>query len=705
MEPFFVLCTTCKSRLRVRSAKVIGQIHSCPKCGSMVLIQRESSASPTSTSPAGSSAATSQTSAQSSNKSLSPTSKSSANQSLAQDDPDHSKAQLGDATVQSSSLQQAVENNHPPNNLAEIKHHTSTVSTGPALSNEPFEKTAELPEKGLHSSVPGGPVIPDAHWSSPAELIWKKWAAYGSATIAGIVLATGISTWLVSKNTPQIKPAVDPTGEHASSEATQNTRPTKKEPGASATKTQTPQDVESKAPLTESAPSHRPIETPPEFPDSVISDPEPNTSQDIINPQSDVTAATSTTASNPSSASTTTYPLETDAPTDTSPVQSEVIEMESLSIPPEPQLSIPSIDVESHLVIPIPNINFTSVSLGDFLAFISNLSNLPITVSPELLMYTGVELETPFSLQYENATVGIVLGDGLAHLKLGYMINNTGVEIIQPPSRSHGLHRQRYSMADLRTAKGSSLDQLAVNFQQLVAPQSWETSGGFAKFLVLSNQWVVDQTSENQFQLLVLCEKLRCARGLQPRSQMNSGLVQLTTRTEQASEKLALLVSVNFTTPTRLENIFKEIGNQAGVDIFVNWTELAQSGIAFATEKKFRSLKQPLERTLEQLLTPMGLAYRCVDAKRLQITSINSLHNKLELEVYSSHHWLGPDPSPTDRLLQIRATLQLPGSKLPLGSTFYIDPPSRCLIARLPQPYQRRLITILKENLQSQKHS
>ena len=705
MEPFFVLCTTCKSRLRVRSAKVIGQIHSCPKCGSMVLIQPESSTGPTSTSSAGSSSATSKLSAQRSTNSLSPAPKSPAPKSpanqMAHDDP----TPLDDTAVKSSLVQQAVENNRTSNDLGEIKHHTSAASTGPALSNETFDEAAKLLDTSSHPSAPRGPVIPNAHWSSPAELIWKKWAAYGSALIAGVVLAAGISTWLVSQNTPQIKPAVDLADQQALSRSAQNTRSTKKEPDESATKNQTPKDVECNDPLTESGPTHRPVETLPEFPDSDESDPEPNTPQDIIDPQSDVIAATSTTASNTSPSSTTTHPVETDVPTDTPPVQSEVIDADPLDIPPEPQLSIPSIDVESHLAIPISNINFASVSLRDFLAFISNLSNLPITVSPELLMYTGVELETPCSLQHQNATVGIVLSDGLARLKLGYMINDTGVEIIQPPSRSHGLHRRRYPMADLRTVKGSPLDQLAVNFQRLVAPQSWETSGGFAKCLVLSNQWVVDQTSENQFQLLVLCEKLRRARGLQSRSQMNSELVQLTTRSEQASGKLAIPVSVKFTTPTRLENILKEIGNQTEVDIFVNWTELAQSGIAFATEIKFRSSKEPLGGTLEQLLTPMGLTYRCVGATRLQVTSINSLHNKLELEVYSSQQWLGPDPYPTDRISQIRAALQLPGSKLPSGSTFYIDPPSQCLIARLPQPYQRRLIAILKENLSSQKKS
>ncbi len=38
MEPFFLRCETCHARLRVRDERFLGQVQSCPKCGSMVQI-------------------------------------------------------------------------------------------------------------------------------------------------------------------------------------------------------------------------------------------------------------------------------------------------------------------------------------------------------------------------------------------------------------------------------------------------------------------------------------------------------------------------------------------------------------------------------------------------------------------------------------------------------------------------------------------
>lgn len=38
MDPFFLRCETCQARLRVRDERFVGQVQSCPKCGSMVQI-------------------------------------------------------------------------------------------------------------------------------------------------------------------------------------------------------------------------------------------------------------------------------------------------------------------------------------------------------------------------------------------------------------------------------------------------------------------------------------------------------------------------------------------------------------------------------------------------------------------------------------------------------------------------------------------
>ena len=38
-ESFSIACTTCQAQLRVRDRSAIGQILTCPKCGSMVLVE------------------------------------------------------------------------------------------------------------------------------------------------------------------------------------------------------------------------------------------------------------------------------------------------------------------------------------------------------------------------------------------------------------------------------------------------------------------------------------------------------------------------------------------------------------------------------------------------------------------------------------------------------------------------------------------
>ncbi len=46
MTPFTIQCTTCRRTLRVIDPEAIGQILSCPKCGSMVLVQPPAESAP-----------------------------------------------------------------------------------------------------------------------------------------------------------------------------------------------------------------------------------------------------------------------------------------------------------------------------------------------------------------------------------------------------------------------------------------------------------------------------------------------------------------------------------------------------------------------------------------------------------------------------------------------------------------------------------
>src|SRR6478736_694060 len=39
MDLFYITCTTCRSRLKVRDQAAIGQILACPKCGGMVMVK------------------------------------------------------------------------------------------------------------------------------------------------------------------------------------------------------------------------------------------------------------------------------------------------------------------------------------------------------------------------------------------------------------------------------------------------------------------------------------------------------------------------------------------------------------------------------------------------------------------------------------------------------------------------------------------
>ncbi len=91
----------------------------------------------------------------------------------------------------------------------------------------------------------------------------------------------------------------------------------------------------------------------------------------------------------------------------------------SPTIPASPPL--PIVDVEARLQDEVAAMNL-DVGLDDFLKFVSQLSTIPLIVSPEALQYSQVGLETSIHLVGQDATVAGMLREALTPLRLGYRV-------------------------------------------------------------------------------------------------------------------------------------------------------------------------------------------------------------------------------------------------------------------------------------------
>jgi len=371
-----------------------------------------------------------------------------------------------------------------------------------------------------------------------------------------------------------------------------------------------------------------------------------------------------------------------------------------------PKVALSQIDVKARLADEIPEIQFKETPLGEAVAFLSAMSTLPITFDADTMVRLGITLHDPVTVELSEANVGRILQEVAARRGLVVVVENGQVLLTSPAAQREKLWHRPYSVSDLTGNAASGMAELAEMVEQLVSPDSWRSNGGRGTIEPQGGSLKVVQTAVVHHQILVFCEKLRNARGKPLLSRLNPELFTLTTRRDRAHEKLSQPVTVNFLEPTPLIEVLGLLGAITETDFLVDRLALAAAGISDTTGATLKAQKQPLATVLEELLEPLGLAYRVIDDRTIQVATRKAVAARLELEFFHVADLSANDLSPPALAERISRELaespvrQAQWSDSGGSGVLHIDAPSGCLIVLQSQPVQaaiQRFLAQLRE--------
>jgi len=557
-------------------------------------------------------------------------------------------------------------------------------------------ETTAAASSGVAADHP--PLMPGADWVSPSARFWRKWGMFAGAAVTGVILAVVAWGLLLPKGSSNTDPreVAGPSGsEHRAAD-----QPALDEANAvdSTTKQPEPDDPSTgEATSDDGLPPVRPEE-----PDAPVAiDPPANSQTRVDDTPADepVDPLPATDAKDDDPGAVDDAPLKTDDPEEL-PLEDPMVPSADLPLDPTGSRPAPvKVDVEARLADRIQGIELPGSALTDFLQLVSNLSTIPITLDPDAAAHARVTPETPVAVRQSDTTVGAMLAHALGSKGLGYEVGD-GQLVIRKASPNGRLRRVRYDLNDLGGDSPETLAELAEVVQVMVGRQSWawKDSGGDGRIQLADGAVIVEHHESAHFTVLLLCEKLRVARGQALRSRYSPSLFALDTRTAKAQKRLAKPVTANFSRPTPLATILAQLEKQTGSTILVDWQMLAKAHWAAPAMTTMVADEQPLAEALDALLDPMDLTYRVVDANTLQVTTPEALATRSELELYPVGDLL-TDRIDGPRLIE-RVQRQL-GTHLfrsmgGLGA-IRLDDASKCLIVRLPQAHQRRLATLLAD--------
>ncbi len=363
----------------------------------------------------------------------------------------------------------------------------------------------------------------------------------------------------------------------------------------------------------------------------------------------------------------------------------------TLQAAPDPKL-------QAKLNFPIPNISLPNTPLAGAVQLVSAMSTLPVSFDPDAMQELGVSLHDPISIEVAKSTLGKMLEEIAAKRNLTPVVANGQILLTSTAEHRENLRPSRYDVSDLTGGDARATADLAALVQRLVVPESWQLDGGRGTVDVTPGVLRITQTARVHYQIIVFCEKLRVARGLPTKSllsRLDPRKFELTTRTTRAKAVLTWPASVNLSAPWLLAGAVDQFKQPAGTEILVDRPALAAIGISENTTGKFdfKADKLAQGEALRQVLEPLGLAWRAVDANTLQITTQKAVAARLELEFYPVGRLLAGQAATA---LIERLKTGLPRATWGEGNgAIYFDPPSKCLIVLQSQPVQMAIEALL----------
>jgi hypothetical protein len=715
MEVFSITCTTCKSRLRVRDQAAIGQILACPKCGGMVMVKpppafneasEQRSDLPTATEIVGSMPRFDQTLDSSafdvveellsdSPPKVQPPPSFDTPAPLPSATPTPKPRFVGGPPVVRSMPGAAggapkAHASPPPGGpavaLAPAKSQPATASNGQAAPASARDSTSFKSPPGETEASAGGP--PTVAQVQPR----RYWLLMGGSVALGVVLAFAAVTTSIYILQPTGQIAANSSAAVASSTAAP---PRSLAPKASAAE---PQPVESELAATPSTgETPRPVDAsdatspqkaaatevdPLELVKSPPSEAVPTkTAGDALDKFDRILGG----ASDDPLAKSTARPRESPPPTP------------SDAAPPRPLAPRPpprEIDNGKRLADPLPAIETAGTPLADFLQLMSDISTIPITLE---LPFPPATPESPVVLRLTNATVGTALKEGLAPLRLEFVVSDD--QLIVRRGEPNPFLPVSHDVKDLTGSDETQMGELAELLKAVIEPGSWGEEAGNGSITVdpKKGALVILHRRAVQGQVLVAIEKLRRSRTppLAHKWKLDPALFKLDSRSALARSRLEKPISLNYSQPTRLTSILERLQEAAGVRIVVDWHDIASAGWNPAGEATFVVSNQPLAAALDALLGPLDLTWRICDGQTLQVVTPARLAGQGELEFYQVGE-LAADEASGEALVN-KARAALGDGVLASGGNGEIryELEGQCLLAWLPQPKQRELEALL----------
>ena len=342
----------------------------------------------------------------------------------------------------------------------------------------------------------------------------------------------------------------------------------------------------------------------------------------------------------------------------------------------------------------LPELKIQNMPLCRLLDLSVQLSGVPVSVAPDQLRLAAISAGQPATADVKDATIEEFLAAALKPLRLQPVVVND--QIVLTHGGNNPRSERTFPIEDL-ASDPAAIEQLVANIQKLVAPESWQAAGGAGTIAIDGKQLKIETGEAIQYEVLLLLERSRAALGLPPRSKYPAALVGAEAAPVALAERLSAPATFTFSQYTPLREIFRHWQEEMEIAVLVDWPALANLRLWPNTRIACSAADKPWDAALDEVLTPLGLAWRPIDKRTIEITTVEKAALAQLVEIYrlNPEALAGVDDL-ASTLKQVVADVASSPTEA-TGEAIVLDGAHSLLLVRQPATAQRLIAARLAE--------
>ena len=350
-------------------------------------------------------------------------------------------------------------------------------------------------------------------------------------------------------------------------------------------------------------------------------------------------------------------------------------------------------EVAEKLGITLTGIKFDDISVFKFVQFMAKMAEIPMCFDIDAIRAEQIDLNQKLDILTEQATVREILESNLSPIGLVLEISNEVVVLSTAKQSNYSFVDYRFPLA-IDANNQEEVKRFTGNLQSAINPESWSSSGGKGLLEIKDGKLQIFQIPSTHQKIASFIARLDISKQLMDSPGDEELLEKSKSKYLNVQKHMDKMVGLEVVDPKPMSEVFEKLGAELGITILIDWQSLMAEHWNPDTLVPWANSKKTFGQSLNELMSSMKTGYRWIDNNTLEITTRKKVYQAIEIEVYSINNLQGKNRTHQHILLLVENNIA-PIMPRDNPSSLVYEPKCDAIVALMPQTVHKLLQKLL----------